>query len=148
MNNTPNKTIDVKSSTVINIIIGDNKISLSKDEATQLYYSLENELGIRPENNIGKQLEDAIKNLPKYPQYPPTIPIPGQDWAPNTFPNTYKYWEHYNINNVIANAKCMHDSCPSCKGKGIKSDGTPCIHNLSCPCPKCTPYCSTNTTTI
>ena len=37
---------------------------------------------------------------------------------------------------------CMHDNCPSCFGTGIKSDGTACVHMISCPCPKCTPsYC-------
>lgn len=34
---------------------------------------------------------------------------------------------------------CLHDGCPQCHGTGIKSDGTPCIHMISCPCPKCTP---------
>lgn len=34
---------------------------------------------------------------------------------------------------------CLHDSCPECLGTGIKKDGTMCIHNISCPCPKCTP---------
>jgi hypothetical protein len=36
---------------------------------------------------------------------------------------------------------CMHDSCPECHGTGIKIDGSMCIHNISCPCPRCTPYC-------
>lgn len=36
---------------------------------------------------------------------------------------------------------CLHDSCPSCIGTGIKSDGSMCVHNISCPCPKCSPYC-------
>lgn len=35
---------------------------------------------------------------------------------------------------------CLHDNCQSCLGTGVKSDGSACIHNLSCPCPKCTPY--------
>lgn len=26
-------------------------------------------------------------------------------------------------------------------GTGVKSDGSPCVHNISCPCPKCTTYC-------
>lgn len=34
---------------------------------------------------------------------------------------------------------CLHDSCPSCLGTGVRSDGTPCIHGISCPCPKCSP---------
>ena len=35
---------------------------------------------------------------------------------------------------------CMHDQCSECHGTGLRSNGTYCIHNLSCPCPKCTPY--------
>ena len=35
---------------------------------------------------------------------------------------------------------CLHDSCPDCLGTGIKRDGGICIHGISCPCPKCTPY--------
>jgi hypothetical protein len=34
---------------------------------------------------------------------------------------------------------CMHDACPSCIGTGIKIDGSPCVHMISCPCPKCSP---------
>lgn len=35
---------------------------------------------------------------------------------------------------------CLHDKCPECHGTGIKLDGTPCIHAISCPCPKCNPF--------
>ena len=35
---------------------------------------------------------------------------------------------------------CMHDGCPECHGTGVKLDGSACIHMISCPCPKCTPY--------
>lgn len=35
---------------------------------------------------------------------------------------------------------CMHESCTSCQGIGIKADGTPCVHFISCPCYKCNPY--------
>ncbi len=34
---------------------------------------------------------------------------------------------------------CMHDACPECVGTGIKANGGPCIHYISCPCPKCSP---------
>ena len=33
--------------------------------------------------------------------------------------------------------ECLHNKCPSCKGTGVKIDGTVCIHMISCPCPKC-----------
>jgi hypothetical protein len=36
---------------------------------------------------------------------------------------------------------CLHDSCSECIGTGIKKDGTPCIHMISCPCPKCKIRC-------
>ena len=33
---------------------------------------------------------------------------------------------------------CLHDTCDECKGSGIKKhENTPCIHFISCPCPKC-----------
>lgn len=33
--------------------------------------------------------------------------------------------------------KCLHDSCPSCKGSGIKLNGGGiCIHHIACNCPK------------
>lgn len=34
---------------------------------------------------------------------------------------------------------CAHDSCPQCLGTGVKLDGSPCIHAISCHCPKCSP---------
>ena len=34
---------------------------------------------------------------------------------------------------------CLHDGCSECIGTGIKKDGSPCIHFISCPCPKCSP---------
>lgn len=44
-----------------------------------------------------------------------------------------------NIGKGFERQPCMHDSCPECVGTGIRKDGTPCIHMISCPCPKCTP---------
>ena len=35
---------------------------------------------------------------------------------------------------------CLHDKCSECVGTGIKKDGTPCIHFISCPCSKCRPH--------
>lgn len=32
---------------------------------------------------------------------------------------------------------CLHDSCTECVGTGIKSDGSKCIHYISCQCQKC-----------
>lgn len=36
---------------------------------------------------------------------------------------------------------CLHDACPECVGTGRRKDGSTCVHMISCPCPKCTPYC-------
>ena len=45
------------------------------------------------------------------------------------------------FNNKDANWRpCLHDACTSCLGTGIKHDGSTCIHFISCPCPKCSPY--------
>lgn len=33
----------------------------------------------------------------------------------------------------------LHEQCPACHGTGVKVDGSPCIHMISCPCPKCSP---------
>lgn len=35
---------------------------------------------------------------------------------------------------------CMHDQCSDCCGTGIKENGTRCVHMISCPCPKCSPF--------
>jgi hypothetical protein len=49
------------------------------------------------------------------------------------------------INNIFNRGKvfisCMHESCPSCVGTGIKKDGSYCVHMISCPCPKCSISC-------
>jgi hypothetical protein len=36
---------------------------------------------------------------------------------------------------------CLHNCCPRCNGLGVREDGSPCIHFLSCNCPKCSPRC-------
>ena len=35
---------------------------------------------------------------------------------------------------------CAHDACGQCHGTGIKSNGTSCVHGISCSCPKCSPF--------
>ena len=34
---------------------------------------------------------------------------------------------------------CLHDGCEYCVGTGIKLNGSPCVHAISCPCSKCKP---------
>jgi len=37
--------------------------------------------------------------------------------------------------------RCLHDNCTQCSGSGVRKDGLgPCIHMISCPCPRCNPY--------
>lgn len=39
------------------------------------------------------------------------------------------------------NIPCMHMSCSNCQGTGTnKLTGGMCVHGLSCPCPRCSPY--------
>lgn len=49
-------------------------------------------------------------------------------------------WDyHFNKNYELTEIECFHDKCPECEGTGRKkSDGSTCIHMISCPCPKCT----------
>lgn len=42
------------------------------------------------------------------------------------------------ITTGYAQSGCLHDSCPTCHGTGQGPTG-PCVHMLSCPCPKCSP---------
>ena len=44
-----------------------------------------------------------------------------------------------NVEKLKDKQHCLHDGCPDCFGTGVKEDGSPCIHWISCPCPKCTP---------
>lgn len=36
--------------------------------------------------------------------------------------------------------KCLHRGCSDCDGTGTKKNGQQCIHMISCPCRRCTPY--------
>lgn len=36
--------------------------------------------------------------------------------------------------------ECLHMQCPNCHGKGLDRDGRMCVHGISCPCPRCSPY--------
>lgn len=45
----------------------------------------------------------------------------------------------YDLHAVFHWKPCQHDSCPECFGTGVRRNGTPCAHTLSCDCPKCTP---------
>lgn len=32
--------------------------------------------------------------------------------------------------------ECYHEKCSECHGTGKKTDGSICVHHISCPCPK------------
>ncbi len=36
---------------------------------------------------------------------------------------------------------CLHERCQECYGTGKKTDDSPCVHFISCPCPKCSTRC-------
>jgi hypothetical protein len=44
----------------------------------------------------------------------------------------YLYHDQRNDSSI-----CLHDTCLACNGSGIKETGEPCVHHISCPCPKC-----------
>ena len=53
-------------------------------------------------------------------------------------------WWNWTIEKVSTTWKdisnCLHDNCSSCGGTGVRKDGLgPCIHMMSCSCPKCSP---------
>jgi hypothetical protein len=58
-----------------------------------------------------------------------------------------KWWHSppwWHCTEPIPEQKCLHMSCDQCHGSGRKSDGTTCIHMISCPCPRCSPIYHTN----
>lgn len=62
----------------------------------------------------------------------------------NTTDSTQKEWWTWTIKKVSKvwkdNSSCLHDNCSSCDGTGIRKDGLgPCVHMMSCSCPKCSP---------
>lgn len=43
------------------------------------------------------------------------------------------------ISRVLTEAnmdRCKHDACSQCHGSGVRSDGTACVHMISCSCPR------------
>lgn len=48
--------------------------------------------------------------------------------------------EGYDIPPTNLTKGCLHKQCPNCHGTGQSPRG-PCVHMISCPCPKCTTYC-------
>ena len=79
-----------------------------------------------------------------------TSTIPGYPWQDGAVPARQQYEEDLKrrqkehldaVNGNIPRRPCLHDQCPSCHGTGVKLDGSACIHEISCPCPKCSPTC-------
>ncbi|PHM35970.1 3'-5' exoribonuclease domain-containing protein [Xenorhabdus innexi] len=44
-----------------------------------------------------------------------------------SLPDTYQYTDE----------PCLHQNCPDCHGVFAKSNGEPCVHLMSCHCPRC-----------
>ena len=40
----------------------------------------------------------------------------------------------------IPKKHCLHRLCSQCHGNGVKTDGTICVHYISCNCATCTTY--------
>lgn len=40
----------------------------------------------------------------------------------------------------IPKKHCLHRLCTQCHGNGVKTDGTICVHYISCNCATCTTY--------
>lgn len=36
--------------------------------------------------------------------------------------------------------ECLHKLCKACHGTGSKENGQNCVHMISCPCKKCSPF--------
>jgi hypothetical protein len=80
-----------------------------------------------------KQWLEAHKNCKPVPIVPT---VPATPWEITTVPFTKPYTPYW------PEQTCLHDGCTQCNGTGQKLDGTgPCVHHISCPCPKCSPRC-------
>jgi hypothetical protein len=55
------------------------------------------------------------------------------------FPKNNPPWKERIFRDKIQ--ECLHNKCPKCRGTGRdENTGAICVHMISCPCPKCTPY--------
>lgn len=54
--------------------------------------------------------------------------------------NLIKKWFNHKEKEEKEKKPCLHDQCSECHGTGKKEKGETCVHWISCPCPKCTPY--------
>lgn len=53
----------------------------------------------------------------------------------------YEIREIKNSETTPQTEQCLHDTCPTCGGTGVRKDGLgSCIHMISCPCPRCNPH--------
>lgn len=120
-----------------------DKMKKNKKELTlqDLYKELKktNEQLEKIEKELEKIKENPFVKLypiddsePKNPTPLPTYPVPS---FPKIYDPIQNEWNYLNDD-----IPCMHKSCPTCGGTGMRKDGLgACIHMISCPCPKCTP---------
>ena len=62
----------------------------------------------------------------------------------NIMKNIPKDWKDFRIIDISdgKSSDCLHDNCSCCGGTGIRKDGLGmCVHMISCPCRKCSPWC-------
>lgn len=85
---------------------------------------------------LQKELEELKEELRKSEELKKLFP-PGFD---DVWDQMKKINELNRVYEPQKFSDCMHDNCPACGGTGIRKDGLgQCIHNMSCPCKKCTP---------
>lgn len=74
----------------------------------------------------------------KIPDEPKLQPGPdGHEYDWDLLRRQMAHLETIMIPHKIHGTHCLHDKCTECHGTGVRSNGGPCIHHISCPCPKC-----------
>lgn len=100
--------------------------------------------------NLNKKMDKLIDILQSQkdigilpiPHFHDSPNIPVSDRVIITTRNTSTSEDYKNFQKInYSDNRCLHKNCQECGGTGKKRDGSVCIHMISCPCPKCTPYC-------
>ncbi len=81
---------------------------------------------------------------PVTPSFEPVTPN-FEPFVPNYDVPTIPIFEQTPYFNFLENQdkkyiQCLHQSCIECNGTGVKKTGGMCVHMISCPCPRCSPY--------
>lgn len=98
------------------------------------------------ENELREKIAEAL-NIPE--SMFPVGEFPPIDWKPEDFFEEICKEDKRKMNEdmwrqeyqgVFVESDCLHDQCEECHGRGTKKNGEACVHMISCPCKKCTPY--------